>query len=297
MEFHPFAALAMSLVILSTWLPVKPLTKTVIAGLFVAGLFGFGYLQLTAIVAIAVLGALAFAANRPSPAWLKWIWVILWFLLAAAMMLHWIPGFHNMLVVEDQVMKAGSLPFSLNWNFDKPFVGWTLLVFCSLVLINPKALIKQAHWGLLILLIGNSLLIGLALASGIVRWDPQWVNITWIFLANNLLMTCVAEEVVFRGVLQSYLSKKFGQWIGAQSAPETSKLIPSKGDLFALCLTSLVFGLVHFAGGPGLIVFATIAGLVYGYAYWKTQSLEWAILAHFSLNALHFVFFSYPMLA
>ncbi len=41
---------------------------------------------------------------------------------------------------------------------------------------------------------------------------------------------------------------------------------------------------------------ATIAGLFYGYAYWKTNRLEASILVHFGLNLIHFVAFSYPAL-
>jgi hypothetical protein len=61
-----------------------------------------------------------------------------------------------------------------------------------------------------------------------------------------------------------------------------------------IAVTSVLFGLVHFAGGPLLIGAATLAGVGYGIAYARTRRIEAAVLAHFSLNAIHFLGFTYP---
>jgi len=45
------------------------------------------------------------------------------------------------------------------------------------------------------------------------------------------------------------------------------------------------------------VVLAAVAGIVYGYAYEKTQRIEASILCHFGVNIIHFIFFTYPALA
>jgi membrane protease YdiL (CAAX protease family) len=44
------------------------------------------------------------------------------------------------------------------------------------------------------------------------------------------------------------------------------------------------------------VVLSTVAGLFYGYAFWKTDRIQSSILVHFSVNLVHFLFFSYPAL-
>jgi membrane protease YdiL (CAAX protease family) len=58
----------------------------------------------------------------------------------------------------------------------------------------------------------------------------------------------------------------------------------------------VLFGLAHAHGGPALVVLATFAGIGYGAAYQRSGRIEAAILAHFALNAAHFLMFTYPAL-
>jgi membrane protease YdiL (CAAX protease family) len=44
------------------------------------------------------------------------------------------------------------------------------------------------------------------------------------------------------------------------------------------------------------VALSTIAGLFYGFAYWKTKRIEASMLVHFGTNAIHFFAFSYPAL-
>lgn len=46
-----------------------------------------------------------------------------------------------------------------------------------------------------------------------------------------------------------------------------------------------------------MMLFATIAGIAYGYAYVKTKRIETSILVHFNFNLAHFIFFTYPVLS
>ena len=45
------------------------------------------------------------------------------------------------------------------------------------------------------------------------------------------------------------------------------------------------------------MVIATLAGLGYAMVSRRTSRLEMSVLAHFTVNAVHFVLFTYPALA
>ncbi|MBI2024712.1 MAG: CPBP family intramembrane metalloprotease [Candidatus Harrisonbacteria bacterium] len=86
-----------------------------------------------------------------------------------------------------------------------------------------------------------------------------------------LITPAIGEELIYRGVIQSVLEKKWGIWI-------------------ALFIQAGIFGFAHInnkAGGYNFpnwsyVCFATIAGLGYGIVFWRTRSL----LASASLHAL-----------
>jgi len=118
---------------------------------------------------------------------------------------------------------------------------------------------------------------------GYVRFDFKTTNVFFVWAVSNLFFTCITEEVFFRLFLQDTflkISSKYTKW----SAP------------IGIGVASLLFGIAHFAGGTKYIVLACIAGIFYGYAYYKTGKIEASILTHFLLNATHFIFFSYPAL-
>lgn len=52
------------------------------------------------------------------------------------------------------------------------------------------------------------------------------------------------------------------------------------------------------AGGPTYVVLSTVAGVGYGRAYLHAGNrIEASLLAHFTLNAVHFLGFTYPALS
>lgn len=54
---------------------------------------------------------------------------------------------------------------------------------------------------------------------------------------------------------------------------------------------------MHLPAGISMGIMATLAGIGYGTAYVKTNIIEASTLTHFGMNVLHFLLFSYPMLA
>lgn len=127
-----------------------------------------------------------------------------------------------------------------------------------------------------------ALLIGPALWTGYVRWDPGIPSITPLWILNNLVFVCLGEELFFRGYVQQGLSREM-----------TRRQWPT---WIAWVLASVIFGVSHFRGGATLVVLSTFAGLVYGRTY---QKAGWgaAVGVHFLVNAVHFFGFSYPRLS
>lgn len=199
---------------------------------------------------------------------------------AAALATHRMPGFGAHTIAENIRLSASSAPMTLQASFDKGFAGVVLLAqFCR----RSRTL---AEWGRAIgvgLLIGTAtagVVIGLAIAAGAVRFDPKLPALMPAWMAANLFLTCIFEESLFRGVLQDRLTRWLGQRPRWSWAP--------------LAVASVLFGLAHAGGGPVLIVVAALAGVGYGLAYAVTGRVESAVIAHFTLNSLHFIGFTYP---
>jgi membrane protease YdiL (CAAX protease family) len=204
-------------------------------------------------------------------------------LLSLALALHLFPGFKNPLLVENARFSSNSAPFTQYANFDKASVGlFLLLFFCPRVssLQELGQVLRQAAPATLVTVV---VVLALSLLAGLTQVDVKVPAFTAVFLATNLLFTCVAEEAFFRGIIQTKLS----------TAMSKSRY----GESIAIGCSGVLFGLAHLAGGALYTVFATIAGIGYAYVYSKTKRIEAAIFAHFIVNALHFVLLTYPRVA
>ncbi|MBH0002987.1 CPBP family intramembrane glutamic endopeptidase [Pseudoalteromonas sp. SWYJZ12] len=203
-----------------------------------------------------------------------------------ALALHWVPDFNNLPIVINERITSDAIAFTLYANFDKAMAG---LFLCAYFYSNKKTLkadsnkadplnVKQAT-----LIIITTVLASLtaALMLGLVSFNPKVPDFWLAFMAINLLFTCVAEEALFRGLLQTKLSKI---------------ITPTRLAILAPVITAGIFALAHFAGGINYVLVSFIAGLGYGYVFYKTQRLEWAILCHWLVNVCHFFLFTYPML-
>ncbi|RSM25609.1 CPBP family intramembrane metalloprotease domain-containing protein [Aeromonas salmonicida] len=196
--------------------------------------------------------------------------VLLW---AIALMLHLIPGFNNLKVLDQVQAGPASVPFNMYLNLDKP------LVFFGLLLAWP-ALLGQGcaiRWrALALLLLPLAALLITAWQLGALKPEaglPYW---WWLFALNNLLFTCVAEEALFRGFIQQGVAARSRLWLG-------------------ILVASLLFGAAHLAGGPLLMLFAALAGACYGLAFQFSGRLSVAIVIHFLFNFAHLALFTYPL--
>ena len=84
---------------------------------------------------------------------------------------------------------------------------------------------------------------------------------------TSIVVAPVMEEILFRGILQDALMRKYGVFIG-------------------IVIASAVFGIVHLI--PQQVVNAFMIGLVLGYIYYRTGSLWPVILIHCINNAISY---------
>lgn len=232
--------------------------------------------RLEVVGALAMLGfaVLSQMLGRSPKGWAGWAAWAAVLGSAALLYLHVAPGFPAWTVMGPVRIGEGT-PYQKLLAFDKTGAGILLLA------LAVPGILSRSRWGPLLrraapILVLTPLLLSLiAVASGYADWD---VTVTQAFLwwgILNLLTTCVSEEALFRGLLQTRLVAAAAQhgW-------------PAH---LAILLTALVFGLSHVAGGPELMLLATLAGVGYGYAYHATRRVEAAILCHFIVNAGHFL--------
>ncbi|PSU22772.1 CPBP family intramembrane metalloprotease [Photobacterium phosphoreum] len=202
--------------------------------------------------------------------------VILWVI---GLIAHLYPGINNLLVLNQVNSGPLSLPFTLYFNIDKP-----MLIFALLLLVPNIVSNNEYNWHQLSLsrlqkwILGGGLITLPLLAWGLQLVKPEFTipSWWWIFAINNLIFTCVAEEVLFRGYIQGFLCKK---------------LSPT----MAIIIASVLFGLAHLGGGPLFVIIATLAGILYGVSYYWTKKITVAIVVHFAFNLLHLAFFTYPL--
>ncbi|MEZ5524451.1 MAG: CPBP family intramembrane glutamic endopeptidase [Pseudomonadales bacterium] len=205
--------------------------------------------------------------------WQSWVFQALLVLWALALAAHLLPGFHTLMVLDQVLSGSESTPYSLMLNLDKP------LIIFGFILLMPSMLQGHRHQAVKLMTISAVALLlvlpFLGCAIDLIKPEfslPEWLG--W-FVFKNLLFTCVAEEVLFRGYFQNVLSRY--------------------GTVTAVMGSSLLFGLAHFAGGLSFVFLATLAGAAYGLIYLATGRLYLVILAHFFFNLYHLAFFTYPL--
>jgi len=197
-------------------------------------------------------------------------------LLAAGLALfgHLIPGFFNPKILDAVKTGPHSAPFTLYFNFDKALLPFVLLAALPSLLF-VKSRFSPRIWQWLLLAASIPLLLLVAVMLGGLRIEPHFPDWLGSFMLANLFFVSFAEEALFRG----YLQQRVAGWLG---------------DVPALLIVALVFGLAHLAGGTLLVIFAALSGLIYGLAWMWSGRLWVSTLFHFGLNLCHLLLFTYP---
>ncbi|MBA8840275.1 CPBP family intramembrane glutamic endopeptidase [Ochrobactrum sp. RH2CCR150] len=204
--------------------------------------------------------------------------------------LHVVWGFHNTKIIDTAVVSTGGVPLSMYLNLDKTAAAIILALSGRFFTSGTEfdAPIKRAGTTETLKIIGLMwggcliTLIPVALAIGYIKFDPKIMPHFGIWAVNNLVFVAFAEEVLFRGMIQGRLLA-YSYYRGWHPA-------------FAITISAILFGLLHYQGGVSYVVLATVAGIFYGMAYYKSGRLISSIAVHFLLNLTHALFFTYPAL-
>ena len=113
--------------VISLWLPVYRYTW--IISYFFALCFGLlsDHFKIIGLLPIAVLAVAAFKTGQDGKK--VSIYDLLILLIGAGMILHVFKGFNNWIMIEKYSISDDSLPFTMNFEFDKATLGIFLLAF------------------------------------------------------------------------------------------------------------------------------------------------------------------------
>jgi membrane protease YdiL (CAAX protease family) len=155
--------------------------------------------------------------------------------------------------------------------------GWLRKTKWSEMGIRPKTFfleLKRFWW--LVILVGVFIQVTVVFAAK--AWMPQFLThilarlpfsttIGWGPVIVSLLLATFVEELVYRGLFQ----KRFGLFMPVNAA---------------ILLVSLIFSLLHWAGGPIFVIIVDvflifIDSVLYGFIYERSGNLLIAWLAHF----------------
>ncbi|HDU8609237.1 CPBP family intramembrane glutamic endopeptidase [Morganella morganii] len=221
--------------------------------------------------------AILLAVARPYTAPRSWQRVLLTLLVITVVLglaFHLLPGFHNLRWMPPEAAGPHSPPYSFWFNADKALLPFVLIIIIPQLFVTaPLRRATRLHWLLLAFSVPALLLLATALGGlGFEPHLPRWLP---AFMLANLFFVSLAEEALFRGAIQQVLSR----------------YLPPYAALF---IAAAVFGLAHIAGGPLLVVFAGLAGVIYGLAWMWSGRLWVATGFHFALNLCHLLFFTWP---
>ncbi|MDH1261476.1 CPBP family intramembrane metalloprotease [Pseudomonas sp. GD03944] len=231
-----------------------------------------GFIQPLGVVAGVLLIALLLFADKHLPAPLWWV---LSLVVGVALAAHLVPGFQPWALSPPLRLSDDAPPYGLRLSWDKLLLGLSLLAWWLSQSHSTRSETGKALGVALLTLLTVPLL---ALGLGLVGWKPKWPDAEWLmlWLAINLGVTVLAEELLFRGLLQTRLVQWLGPWPG-------------------VLLTALLFGAVHAPFSPLFAVIAGIAGLGYGLVFHYSGRLSLAIALHLAVNLLHLLLLSYPL--
>ncbi|VEE15450.1 CPBP family intramembrane glutamic endopeptidase [Ectopseudomonas mendocina] len=229
-----------------------------------------GFIQPVGLLLGTAACVLILLGERRLPAWL---WQALVLVAGIALAAHLLPGFSPWTLWQPRQISPDAPPYALRLSWDKLLLGTALLAWWLGQSRRPVISLKLAWLACLATL---PLIPVLAMALGLVAWQPKWPQGVLLWLAVNLGAAVLAEELLFRGVLQPVLVKRLGSWPG-------------------LLLTAGLFGVAHLPFSTLFAMVAALAGLGYGLAFHYSGRISLAIALHAAVNLVHFLLLSYPL--
>jgi uncharacterized protein len=215
--------------------------------------------------------------------WIKFILFLVIVITTILLFAHKLPEYNNWLVFPNLKLSESSADFNFWINFDKPMVGFLLLLIAYQPIrkwTDCRKMFSEGFWIFVVITIFTLLIFGIN-ASYLV-FDPKLPDVKFMsfWFVKMLFFTVIVEELFFRFFIQDNI-------VGLLTKLKYGKII-------GLVLTSFLFGLCHLPAGIILATLAFISGLLYGGIYLITKRLEAAVLLHFTVNFIHLICFSYP---
>ncbi len=205
-------------------------------------------------------------------------------IVGMGIMTHMLKGFQNLLLLKEITYGASTVPINLYLNFDKVSLA-ILLLGLSIKVLQTKegwkqTLIITIPW----IAFSAFILLGYSKFSHLVALDIKLPPTTIYWLIINFFFVVIPEEAFYRGFLQHEITKNLPN----RAAP-----------LLAIIAVSLVFALSHlfFTLNLSFLLASFIGSVLYGVIFYFSGSIESAILTHFSINVIHFFFFTYPFIS
>lgn len=208
--------------------------------------------------------------------------ILLFVVLAILIFSHKIPGYNNWRIF-DVKLSEYSDSFEFWLNFDKPIIGFMLLLFAYYPVKNNTNFLEifsRDVFYFFIKAILTIILFGIAISY--LTFDPKFPSFEFLLLwgFKMVFFTVIVEELFFRFFIQNHIITFFQKH--------------KSGETIGWILSSILFGLFHIEAGIEFVFLATISGLFYGKIYLKTKRIESAMLLHFIINFIHLIFFAYP---
>lgn len=202
--------------------------------------------------------------------------------VSVAFLIRKIPGFQVEQIISPITLGQAAGEYFLRVSLERPLFSVVVLLAGILPGITTNCG-EVARRALLPLVATVVAVISTAVALHFIVWDPKVPPGLLLWMLSMFFVTSIAEEIFFRGLIQTQLVRVFGRWRG--------------GAYIGIVAASVLFGIGHAPGGAALIALATIAGIGYGWVYYKTNSILAAATVHTAVNVTHLLFFTYPRAA
>ncbi len=240
---------------------------------------------LIAIILVALSAALLEIVELRKNVLIKYLLTIFTVVVCVLLVMHKMPGFNNLSIIQYAVIKPGSSNYSFWLNYDKAIAGLILIIGFVDTTNITKCIKTIFIWSAAGVLAIQLVVFLPSYTLGYLSLSISLPEIIVIWLVSNLFITSVTEEALFRGFIQFRLQSLF-----------EAKRLPY-APIVAVLITASLFGVAHLGGGLFLVIASTVAGIIYGAVYILSRRIETSIATHFLTNAIHIVCWTYPMAA